>query len=929
MSLFLLISIGSVCASDSDLADQSVLTYDENSDALSVESEIDDAILSTDNDETLLKDSSEPIVTAAQTSADVNSSKIVEVKINISGDVNVNDLKPTVTYTQNNTTKTIGTSDYKLTNNTYSFKLNEANFKTASLALAYKGEIINNITLNRIYNVDFQVVNDLCEYRTGFFTFRVVDRDENNKALSDVDVTLTTTGNIKAGFSAKTDKDGIASFDADKLYEFSQDTTLSMKYLSAGYHNVTLSTKDNIKSTTKTVRLGVSKGNVKLKVDPYNEPYGSEKNVTVTATKSDGNPLTNEVIYLSMPQTTAKNYYFSTDSNGQCKINVKNLIPGTYSYKVACNNTASITLNPVSGTITVQKARVEITVEPKNIYYNSDPTAIVKVKYEKTGNDAANAIIKITAYETDGSSTLYRVQTNENGTVAVSIPLSVGKHKLVVGIAESEYEPRYLAYDKTAFVTVSYANAKFEAPKVTAYYKDDSTFNIRVVNLKNGNGMYQTKVTFNVYPPSSTGYLSYSASTDADGYIKLPLKDFEPGTYKVEIMDGDTKNYGSSSITSQFVIKTRTATTLTVTDVTAYYKENKYIIATLKDKNNKPVSGVKIGFANNGVTYVTTDSNGKARFYTNELLPGTYSITAKFFGDDNYDVSNKAVSKVVITKAPTKLTAQYDADSKNIVATVTDTNGKPLSGLKVGFNIDGVKYVTTDANGQAKYSTASLANNSYSVEVMAYGNETYENSNKETVSFAIGDKLLAKIFLRNALYFVTETKMVKVTLWDGLNKPLAGKTVHIQVYDSKYSGVTDENGDALIRVGVGFGVHNATVSFDGDDQYYATSKVGNIRVIKETPSVMIRGADSQFKVSDKPKTVKVYLWDRTSTPLPVGSKIAIKVNGETFIGYTDSEGIANIEVTNIDHAGTFNAQAVFAGNSAYNAVTKNFKITVR
>ena len=61
ISLFLLISIGSVCATDNDSTDQVMQTIDESSNALSVENEIEDsdAILSADNsDETLLQSNS-------------------------------------------------------------------------------------------------------------------------------------------------------------------------------------------------------------------------------------------------------------------------------------------------------------------------------------------------------------------------------------------------------------------------------------------------------------------------------------------------------------------------------------------------------------------------------------------------------------------------------------------------------------------------------------------------------------------------------------------------------------------------------------------------------------------------------------------------------------------------------------------------------
>ena len=290
-----------------------------------------------------------------------------------------------------------------------------------------------------------------------------------------------------------------------------------------------------------------------------------------------------------------------------------------------------------------------------------------------------------------------------------------------------------------------------------------------------------------------------------------------------------------------------------------------------------------------------------------------------------YYNDNGAMPNYVTIKKSTKLVAEYKNDK--IVATVIDANGKAVKGLKVGFAISGsVKYVTTGSDGKAVYSSADLADNIYEVTVRAFGDGTYADSNKVRLTVAVG-KQPTKIFLRNALYFVTDTKIVKVTLWDSANNPIAGKTVHIKVGESKYNGVTDENGDAYIRIGIGFGVHAATVSFSGDDDYFSSVKNGDVRVIKGTPSVMVRGTDAQFKRTDATKVVKVYLWDRESQPLPENSKIVFKINGQTYTGYTDAFGIASIEIK-LTSTGVFNAQAMFAGNSAFNAVTKELKITV-
>jgi hypothetical protein len=334
--------------------------------------------------------------------------------------------------------------------------------------------------------------------------------------------------------------------------------------------------------------------------------------------------------------------------------------------------------------------------------------------------------------------------------------------------------------------------------------------------------------------------------------------------------------------------------------------------------------------------WIPEDAEGDVRFMSNDTSIvyadaetgvvvgrglGTATVSVSYFGDDKYAPSNTTV-KVVVNKLNTTLVTKYE--NGTIYATVTDTHGNPVSGIKVGFAVNGVKYVISDENGQANYTLPDLDAGTYRFKVMAYGNHLYENSNTETVVVV---KKQSKIFLRNALYFTLETKIVKITLWDGNNKPVAGKTVHIKVYDSRYSGVTDKDGNAYIRVGIGFGVHKATVSFDGDYQYASSNRTGEIRVIKETPSIMVRGADQKFKVGDNPKVVNVYLWDRNSKPLPVNSKVAIKVNGQTFVGYTDSRGIAKV-VININKPGIFQAELRYAGNSAYNAVTRPIKFTI-
>ena len=366
----------------------------------------------------------------------------------------------------------------------------------------------------------------------------------------------------------------------------------------------------------------------------------------------------------------------------------------------------------------------------------------------------------------------------------------------------------------------------------------------------------------------------------------------------------------------------------------------KYHIRCIADNDGllpTPLAHKIVNIKFNGIekSFITSSLGLITFVIPNNTALGNYTIGIVFKGDDTYQPSS-VTNLIKIERANTKIIADSsmsilvrNLDNAHFNLTLVDAKDNPLTGQRVTIEYNGVSDdFITDEKGMISYDLSKSSSGKNTITMNFAGTEYYVASNA-SAAISVAEKT-SKIFLRNALYFALQTKIVQVTLWDANNNPIANKTVRIQLNNDtwKYSGVTDENGNAYIRVGVGFGVHNATVSFDGDNIYTPSKRTGSVRVIKETPSVMVRGADAQFSISDNPKIVKVYLWDRTSKPLPVSSKIVIKINGQTYIEYTDFDGIARIKI-NVNRAGTYNAEVTYGGNSAYNAVTKPIKIVVR
>ena len=280
----------------------------------------------------------------------------------------------------------------------------------------------------------------------------------------------------------------------------------------------------------------IKKATINIAVGEFSEYYGTDKKVTITVTNAKtGEPVTYEVIHLYMPQTTSKDYYFTTNENGISEIGVNQLTAETYSFSVSNNDTTNIEKKTVDGKFTILLKPISLSVTSSlTISYNTEYTATIKVTDKATGKAVSGAILYIKLYT--GSKHLdLLVQADKNGIAKFQAPLSVGKHKMVIS-TDKKYEPRYTAKSVTKTLTVKKASGKISAPKVTTYYKGEKYLNIKLVNTKNNKPIYLAKVNIRVYI-SSTRYYNYNIQTGYDGKIKL-LIDLVPKTYKVEVRSG-------------------------------------------------------------------------------------------------------------------------------------------------------------------------------------------------------------------------------------------------------------------------------------------------------------------------------------------------------------------------------------------------------
>ena len=654
--------------------------------------------------------------------------------------------------------------------------------------------------------------------------------------------------------------------------------------------------------------------------------YDDGKLFEVTALDEDGDPVTNITL---LAQVDSNFYVSTTDDKGTATFDIE-LPAGVYNVVTVFFGDKVYGPKEINNTITVT-AKETMLIAPVYAEFTtiqvSELDAIVDLTlFDIDDKRLANKTIVIKINNESGE-----FITDENGTAKCGILEKAGNYTLTMEFAGDEY---YQASNATTEISIVPVESEINAPESANFTtveieKGSSPFTLTLVSGDKPLANRTVKVTLNGKTNEYT--------TDDNGYV-VYLVDAPVGEYTLEMaFDGD-ELYAPSNATAEITIisgETQIIAPESVNYTISYVLNGSARFNLVLMSGDTPLANRTVNVTFNGLTEeLTTDDSGNAGYLV-VAIAGNYTLEMAFAGDELYGPSN-ATAAITITPIQSQIwalssveytIAQVTSGNATFFMALIDKDLNPIANRDINVTFNGVtKEVTTDENGLAKYAINATVGN-YTIDMAFEADGFYTASNASSTVVIKAEPKQTKIFLRNALYFVMETKMVRVTLWDENNNPIANKTVHIAVYDSRYSGVTDENGTAYIRVGVGFGVHNATVSFDGDDEYAACNRTGNIRVIKETPSIMVRGDNTKFKVADT-KIVKVYLWDRTSKPLPVGSKVAIKVNGQTYVGTTDADGIASIKI-DINKAGTYNAELKYAGNSAYNAVTKGVKFVIQ
>ena len=484
---------------------------------------------------------------------------------------------------------------------------------------------------------------------------------------------------------------------------------------------------------------------------------------------------------------------------------------------------------------------------------------------------------------------------------------------------------------------------------VIADNNDLTTLTATVADTE-GNAIANTEVTFTL-PEDVKANFTLSdggkAITDAEGKAKVTLKGTKAGAHTVTASMTGGK---SEQLVVNFIADTLTA------QVNLNVTEDNFIAnnvgmtrlqATVTDGNGNPLANEAVTFtlpADVSASFTLgqggsaiTDINGKAEVTLSGTKSGTYPVTVSV---NNYGVSDTKQVTLIADAGTAKLaslTSVYSfvvstTEGATMTASVTDTNGNPVEGIKVNFRGTSVTLsstsVETDDRGFAEILVTSTEVGLKTVSASLADKPTEVISRLLNASADVNSATITSLEIPEGQVMVAQDVAVKAHVNDQFGNPVAHQPVTFSAEPSSQMIISQNTVSTNTQ-----GVAEVTMTPERNGSYMVKASLPNGASLEK----QLEAIDEKLTLTASSPLIGVYaptgatltatLTSANGTPVE-GQVINFSVTpeGATLSGgkvRTNSSGQAPVVLTS-NKVGTYTVTASF-----HNGVTIQTQTTVK
>lgn len=550
--------------------------------------------------------------------------------------------------------------------------------------------------------------------------------------------------------------DGVAKISV--YFDEVGDYVISANYKNNGLYNGSF--------VQKTV--SVTKTDVNLTADIGDIVYGENPIVNINLTSVAGVNVTGDVVL-----TISGKKYIVNVVNGLAVFEIPEMLDAG-EYHIDVSYLGSEKYNAADGAADFTVAKKEITMNVTIDKDYRDITVNVNLSEKLDGN--LTVLVNNTPYTLS--------YTNGTGSLILK-NLTYGNYTISAVFTKDNYQTVNVSEN----VEINSIKTVLEAENVVMYYKDGTRFAVVLKDI-NGNPLANMDVIISI------NGRDYVKQSDENGTASLGLNLESKNYTVVTTFGGNSKYFGTRSNNTVSILST-----LISKDIVKYYRNGTQFYATVLDFKGNPLANTTVMFNINGVFYnKTTDENGTAKLNI-WLRPGKYIITIFNLvtgeqAGNNVTVLSKIVENYDLVK--------YYKNASKFSVKILDSQGYPVEGTIVTFNINGVFYYKeTDSNGIASLAI-NLRPGKYVITTM-YGQ--YDVGNNVTVLPTLQTSDLKMKYLDGSAF--------NARVVDGQGNPLANQIVTFNVNGVFYNKVTNDEGIASLNIRLMKGEYIITSIYNG------------------------------------------------------------------------------------------------------------------
>ena len=550
--------------------------------------------------------------------------------------------------------------------------------------------------------------------------------------------------------------DGVAKISV--YFDEVGDYVISANYKNNGLYNGSF--------VQKTV--SVTKTDVNLTAYIGDIVYGENPIVNINLTSVAGVNVTGDVVL-----TISGKKYIVNVVNGLAVFEIPEMLDAG-EYHIDVSYLGSEKYNAADGAADFTVAKKEITMNVTIDKDYRDITVNVNLSEKLDGN--LTVLVNNTPYTLS--------YTNGTGSLIFK-NLTYGNYTISAVFTKDNYQTVNVSEN----VEINSIKTVLEAENVVMYYKDGTRFAVVLKDI-NGNPLANMDVIISI------NGRNYVKQSDENGTASLGLNLESKNYTVVTTFGGNSKYFGTRSNNTVSILST-----LLSKDIVKYYRNGTQFYATVLDFKGNPLANTTVMFNINGVFYnKTTDENGTAKLNI-WLRPGKYIITIFNLvtgeqAGNNVTVLSKIVENYDLVK--------YYKNASKFSVKILDSQGYPVEGTIVTFNINGVFYYKeTDANGIASLAI-NLRPGKYVITTM-YGQ--YDVGNNVTVLPTLQTSDLKMKYLDGSAF--------NARVVDGQGNPLANQIVKFNVNGVFYNKVTNDEGIASLNIRLMKGEYIITSIYNG------------------------------------------------------------------------------------------------------------------